>query len=276
LGDEQFATDAVDILVQFGMPELVTTLEGEEVKPSKELARRYVVQLAEKFRVDSFLSQDAPRVGSEVKQLLHIQGIVKDLHLALRESHDLTRIAFQAGCIKFADGFPESPLIKQCNAAGLPLPGRIGASGEPSEWERTLEALDLFLGHCLRLRSSKVDRGGATNGYISVWGSPASALVESAWYVFEMFRPGKATGYGDGPFQGFVETVAEYATGEGGINLDQAVKRWAKELRESAFETAALKRLRLERMLPTTSPERLEEIRKEEDAILFKEFPVGE
>jgi hypothetical protein len=271
LGHEQFAANAVEILWHSGPPGIVTTLEGERLAPSKELAHRYVVGLAEKFRQDSFLVKNAPRIGAEAKEIIHIRSLAAALRIALRDSSDLTRIAFQVACIKFDDGLAEDPLIQQCNAAGLPLPGEIGARGEASEWERTLAGLDVFLGHCLRQCSQKIDKGGATNAYKSEWGSPGSALVESAWHVFNMFRPGKATGTDNGPFQIFVETVAEYATGKKEkVSLSEAVKFWAKELRESEFETTTLRRLQLERKSPDTSPQRLEEILREEDAILCK------
>jgi hypothetical protein len=268
LGLKQLGIDAVEILWLTAPPELIETLEGDQVKPTKELALRYVDGLAMKFRQDGFLMKGAPRVGVDRKEMLHIQGLVTELRDALEDTNDFTRIGLQMGCFKFDDGLPASPLVARANVAGLPLPGEIGARGAPSGWALQLDALAHYLDRCIGKCSQKEDRGGNTNAYKEDWGSPESALVESAWYVFDLFKPGKASGSETGPFQEFVDTIANYATGHERTSLHAAVKRWSKQHRESKHEVTELTRLRRERKLSHTSVERLDEIQREEDVIL--------
>jgi hypothetical protein len=274
LGSETCAEEAVEILWNTGPPEMIETLEGERVKPSKELARKYVVELAKKFRHDSFLIKDAPRVGSDVREIRRIQSLAKALGDALRDSNDDTRIALQMGAFN-PFGLPVSPIVEQCDAAGLPLPGRAGADGNPRRWERRLLALDLYLGHCIGICSQKVDRGGNTNVYKSEWGSPRSALVTSGWYVFQIFRPGEATASENGAFHRFVDCIFEYATDREATAHAKLAShlKLSVPLRESRLEIATIKRLNLERESTGTSPARKAKIRRELYRITCKAFP---
>jgi hypothetical protein len=56
------------------------------------------------------------------------------------------------------------------------------------------------------------DKGGNTNLIKEMAGSPEWALVSGGWLVYEMFKPGEATGTEGGPFHSFLMRVFEFAT----------------------------------------------------------------
>jgi hypothetical protein len=90
------------------------------------------------------------------------------------------------------------------------------------------------------------DKGGNTNLWKEAEGSPWWGLVYDCIHVYDLFRPGKATGTLGGPFHKFVLAVFEYATGREGDDHAK-VEDWIRKLvkptlleRQKEAEVAAL------------------------------------
>jgi hypothetical protein len=90
------------------------------------------------------------------------------------------------------------------------------------------------------------DTGGNTDLWKETKGTPRWGLVNDAILVYEIFKPGRATGTEGGPLHQFMLDVYEYATGLEG-NIHAKLDDWLKKLvkanrkdRDARAQTAAL------------------------------------
>jgi hypothetical protein len=190
---------------------------------SEELAYQQVWSLATNYNRQQRLDRNAPRPRDVMNQLSKLETLAGELARFLPLLDDLTRHRLQTagtGINSFCTDF-HSPLFDEADIIGLPVPTRENDPETPSRWVRRLEALSEYANFAQRmfLRSKDIDspelldRGGNTNLYKALYGSAQWALVNGGWQIYELFKPGKATGTEGGAFHLFLLDVFEYATG---------------------------------------------------------------
>jgi hypothetical protein len=206
---------------------------GEKFGISEELATQLIRQAAEDFNRSEYLSLDAPRF-SHLTQMLNRFVAAVD---ALRDEME----ALDFFALHLLHHVPEhdahwEALAIGANIEGLPrLVPRYGERS--SQWLQQLESLSHYTKEKLevatRSRSAEgrdpSDKGGNTNLWKEAFGPPAWSLVTDALKLFDIFKPGQATGTEGGSFHNFVLAIYEYATGKEGEEHAK-VNDWIKKL----------------------------------------------
>jgi hypothetical protein len=155
------------------------------------------------------------------------------------------------------------------NIEGLPRPvPQYG--GRSSQWLQQLESLSYYIKEKLEVathsRSAEgrgpSDTGGNTNLWKETFGPAAWSLVTDALRLFDIFKPGQATGTEGGSFHNFVLAIYEYATGKEGEEHAK-VNDWIKKI---------VKPTRLDRALEIEE----DRLRAEEIAIFKGRGPLTE
>jgi hypothetical protein len=133
--------------------------------------------------------------------------------------------------------FVHFPLMDEADVAGLPTPAGWNPPDTEFRWVHRLKALSEY---CGSVRGSFLitkgidnadvpDKGGNTNLYKALYGSPRWMLAQEGWLLYELFKPGTGTGTEGGPFHLFLMDVFEFATG-----LDpeehSKLERWLKHV----------------------------------------------
>src|ERR1044072_2815610 len=190
---------------------------------SKEFAFERVWVLATTFRRQQYLDNGAPRPRDVIEKLIKLEVLAAELACFMNSLDDMTRHRLQTGGSGIASFFEtiEFPLRDEADAQGLPAPSGWKKSNEGDRWVDRLAALSRYANFTtgVFLRSKGIasiddaDKGGNTNLYKAQYGSASWALVSEGWHVYEMFRPGQATGTEGGPFHCFLMDVFEFATG---------------------------------------------------------------
>jgi hypothetical protein len=197
-------------------------LGDQEFGLCKELAQELVEDIACRFNVEEHLARDALRFAHVLDRL----KVVRDMGLAyadeLESLDDISRYELLRGNLNAEPGRP----MKDTRAHRLYL-----------EWINQLRHRSLYTENVRqtlieRRKSRKrepVDRGGNTNVWKEREGAPRWGLVNDATQIFELFKPGEATGTEGGAFHEFVNDVFEYATGREGTTHAK-VESWVKKL----------------------------------------------
>jgi hypothetical protein len=206
---------------------------GEKFGISEELATQLIRQAAEDFNRSEYLSLDAPRFSHLMQILNRFVGAVDAL------TEEIEALDFFA--LHLLHHLPEydtrwAALAIGANLEGLPRPFPK-YDVRSSQWLQQLESLSHYtkekLEAAIRSRSAEgrdtSDKGGNTNLWKETFGPAAWSLVNDALKLFEIFKPGQATGTEGGPFHRFVLDIYEYATGKEGEEHAK-VNDWIKKL----------------------------------------------
>jgi hypothetical protein len=206
---------------------------GEKFGISEELATQLIRQAAEDFNRSEYLSLNAPRFSHLTQMLNRFVGAVD----ALREEME----ALDFFALHLLHHVPEydthwGALAIGANIEGLPRPVPQ-YNGRSSQWLQQLESLSHYTKEKLevatRSRSAEgrdsSDKGGNTNLWKEAFGPAAWSLVTDALKLFDIFKPGQATGTEGGSFHNFVLAIYEYATGKEGEEHAK-VNDWIKKL----------------------------------------------
>jgi hypothetical protein len=206
---------------------------GEKFGISEELATQLIRQAAEDFNRSQYLSLDAPRFSHLMQTLNRFVAAVD----VLRE--EIEALDFFA--LHLLHHVPEydtrwGALAVGANIEGLPRPV-AQHNGRSSQWLQQLESLSHYtkekLDAAIRSRSAEgrdsSDKGGNTNLWKETFGPAAWSLVTDALKLFDIFKPGQATGTEGGPFHSFVLAIYEYATGKE-AEEHAKVNDWIKKL----------------------------------------------
>jgi hypothetical protein len=196
---------------------------GGRIALSEQLAFERAYLLARDFNRNEHLNRNAPRSRQIVDRLTKLETLTGELARFLDSLDDLTRHrlkTFGTGLVQ-AEKFFDHKLWDAANASGLPPVSGSELKQPENSWINRLNALSQYANLTLNvfLRSSGIesgdlpDKGGGTNPYKRVAGSARWALVQEGWHVFELFKPGEATGTEGGPFHLFLMDIFEYATG---------------------------------------------------------------
>jgi hypothetical protein len=196
---------------------------GGRVGLSTQLAWERIWILATTFNRQQSLDRRAPRSGDVIEGLTKLETLAGELARHLKSLDDITLHRLQTGGTGITEflEIADDPLMREADASALPLPSGWKGHEEESKWVQRLNALSQYSNAALKmfLTSRRIesldapDKGGNTNLYKSIYGSASWALVSEGWHVFELFKPGKATGTEGGPFHLFLLDVFEYATG---------------------------------------------------------------
>jgi hypothetical protein len=211
---------------------------------SEELAREQVFSLAHHFNVAEYLNKGASRYKDVVDRLLKLEELSGELARFLESLDDITR--YRLHTMGIGVGRPEDyrhyEIVQAANVEGLPAPSGASTPDTGESWvaklkalsEYTNVALDYFLLSSGIESVDAVDKGGSTNPHKHFAGSARWSLVSQGWYIFDLFKPGGATGTEGGPFHLFLQEVFEFATGldpEQESKLSSLLKTQAKASR---------------------------------------------
>jgi hypothetical protein len=196
---------------------------ADRVCVSEELAFERVTLLATAYNRQRLVAQNAPRPKHVVDCLDKLETLAGELARLIPSLDDFTLHALQTagtGMASFADVF-EHPLMEQAAVDDLPAPTASTQAKTPSLWGRRLEALSQYANETRVTflvsqginSPDEVDKGGNTDLYKRLFGSPQWALVQGGWNEYDLFKSGQATGTEAGPFHLFLMDVFEYATG---------------------------------------------------------------
>jgi hypothetical protein len=190
---------------------------------SEELAFEKIWTLATFYNRQKRLNQNAPRPKQVVDRLAKIETLAGELARHLEALDDITRQRLQTagtGIASFGE-VSKLPLMEEADVPGLPPPPGWADPDTPARWVQRLKALSQYSNFCQTMFLHREgiegpdhpDKGGNTNLYKALYGSPQWGLVSAGWHAYELFKPGQATGTEGGPFHLFLLDVFEYATG---------------------------------------------------------------
>jgi hypothetical protein len=199
--------------------------------------------------VDSYLTRGAPRRSKVASSLLELAESMEVVAAQFRSIDDLTLDELRRTARNSLE-LPIDRIVQEADTINLPEPGKHDRGS--SIWVRRLNSMAYIarLSHrAYTLGSNVVDKGGNTNAYSASTGSPRCALVNRGWYVFDFFKPGRATGSVEGPFHVFLDAVYEYATGLSSEDHDLThwIKRLCRVNNRSKVLTQRFEELELER-----------------------------
>jgi len=252
---------------------------------SEELAFERIWLLANTFNSHESLEQHAPRNSEVARNLQEITVLAEAFSCLLSSLDDITRHRLQTGGsgINTFTEVIEYPLMETADVAGLPMPGEASLYPMSDTWVNRLGALSEYATSVLETflisqgkRSLEdLDKGGNTNLYKASYGSARWAFVNEGWYLYELFKPGGASGTEGGPFHLFLLDVFEYATGldpEDESKLSYWLKRMSKINREYHQIIEQSDALRKEQEALWNSPSGMtsEEIQRRLDEIASK------
>jgi hypothetical protein len=217
---------------------LVLESNGKTFGISEELARKRIEQAATEFNRSEYLSRNAPRFSHLARTLEELIAAAD----ALREK--INDLGFFE--LRLLHHIPDSDsrwaeYAIKAKIEGLPL-AYPKTSTEPCLWVEQLESLSRYVKAKVRKERqsrrvggrSDTDKGGNTNFWKEVFGTPVWNLVSDALMLFEIFKPGQAAGTEGGPFHQFVLAIFEFATGKQGedhANLYDWIKKLVKPSR---------------------------------------------
>src|SRR5262245_13112568 len=228
------------------------TLDDHRLPLSREVAEELITDIAITFNVDTYLAANAPRLKSLLTQLTELECRARDLARFIEQLDDITLMHVRP------EGMPEalrSSLKNLLPIADLHgLPSAQERSERQDDWTNGLYALaDVarrVREHTLRMRgfdgNTPADKGGSTNLFKEHNGSPGWALVYAALQVYELFKPGEATGTEGGNFHQFTMTVFEFATGDDPDDCShflpwvKKLAKLARQIREKNTELGAI------------------------------------
>lgn len=196
----------------------------ERIPLSEQLAFERVLILARGYNERAYLDRNAPRSKDVIDKLNKVEELAGELARSLSSLDDMTRHLLQTGGTGVAgfEDFDFLPLMQDADAAGLPRPANGTETIGAGRWVDRLRALSQYTNWCvntflIRLGvedAEAADKGGNTNLYKSGVGPARWYIVTEGWALYELFKPGEATGTDGGPFHQFLDAVFEYATGE--------------------------------------------------------------
>jgi hypothetical protein len=190
---------------------------------SMQLAGERVISLARDYNGQKHLNAHAPRTKDVVDQITKLESLAGELARYLGSLDDMTRFYLQTGGTGIA-GFPapfENTLMHDAEYSRLPYP-TSSLEDEGSSWVSKLDALSRYANFCTKNFLERkgiedidhADKGGNTNLLKDMVGSAEWGLATGGWHLYDLFRPGKATGTEGGPFHSFLLNVFEFATGK--------------------------------------------------------------
>ncbi len=196
---------------------------GGRVALSEQLAFERIWILTTSLNKEERLSQGAPRTKDVVERLTKLETLAGELARHMKSLDDITRHRLQtagSGVNGFGDVI-YVPLMEDADVAGLPMPNEENVYGIADGWVSRLEALSSYANDTLNMflhskgisSADAADKGGNTNLHKALHGSARWGFVTEGWHLYELFKPGKATGTEGGPFHLFLLDVFEYATG---------------------------------------------------------------
>ena len=199
-----------------------TAVYGREAV-SEELAFERIWLLATSFNERELLSEGAPRTKDVIENLTKLERLSGELCRHLKSLDDFTRHRLQTAGSGIGDfsKFVDYPLMNEADVDGLPPPDEEILYPRQDGWVQRLDALSRYANatSCMFLMSKGIvnidtaDKGGNSNLYKTLYGTAKWNLVHQGWHVYEMFKPGEATGTEGGSFHLFLQDVFEYATG---------------------------------------------------------------
>jgi len=221
---------------------------------SRELALEMIEGVARDFNRDQYRVPSAPRFKHVSENLMEIGRMADAFAARLEMLDDITRHEFQSAGTGGRPPQYLEPLMREADVRALPRLSTDKDSSADGSWVRRLKSLadyaKVTVDNATNRRAKAYrdvhDKGGNTNVWKESHGSPSWALVGDCIYVYELFKPGIATGTIGGPFHEFVLAVFEYATGREG-NEHAKVEDWIRKLvkpvllhRRKRAEVAAL------------------------------------
>jgi len=232
LGPFRFQTDAEALAAG------AEYVDGKTRFPiSAEAAPRLVTGIALRFNTDAYFDARAPRIKDIYSELSELSDAINKLSSRLGILNDVTLHELRAR--EDMALFYGEEVIPNMNLAltnELPRPENETCAPETQTWQDRLAALSRhteFTKRRLRWERerqgrSASDKGGATNMLKTALGPPKWGLVIDCLTIFDAFKPGEATGHGEGPFHDFVAEVFEFATGK--ESSTAGVAEWVKRL----------------------------------------------
>ena len=208
---------------------------GPSVADDKEFAEHEIFEIARSYNWHRLLSAQSPRSKVVKKSLDELIRGTAAAFRAIQGLDDYARFMFGT-C---ADHPSFSKLHSEANGKALPQCSYSGVSDRASPWLIQLNAL-----HQLALQQRELfqmmvgeDRGGRSNLHKDLYISPEHQLIERGWYLFDFFKPGQAKGTLNNSFIIFLQSIFEYATGQGASEegapaLLNKVKQMIAHLRE--------------------------------------------
>jgi hypothetical protein len=208
---------------------------GQSAAEDKQFAEHEIFELARSYNWHRLLSAQFPRSKVVKKSLDELISGTALAFRAIQGLDDHARFMF-AAC---ADHSRFSKLHSEANGKALPRCSFNGLSDRASPWLIQLNAL-----HQLALQQRELfqmivgeDRGGRSNLHKDLHISPEYQLIERGWYLFDFFKPGQAKGTLNNSFLIFLQSIFEYATGQGASEegapaLLNKVKQMIGHLRE--------------------------------------------
>jgi hypothetical protein len=209
---------------------------GQRLGISRELASELVEDVARRFNTEEYLERGAPRYKHVVERLNEGKRLVDALIAHMESDDDITRHELQNAGTSMEHQEQFRTLMEAADVKALPRVSTDKAGGGTS-WVDRLKSLSSYIEATSfnlvawrrRQNLSEVDKGGNTNLWKETIGIPRWGLVSDAIWIYEMFKPGKATGTESGPLHKFILDLFDYATGREG-NKHAKVEDWLKKL----------------------------------------------
>jgi hypothetical protein len=213
-----------------------------------------IEDVARRFNLDQHMVRDAPRFKHVLENIREMERLANTLAGCLESHDDITRHElYNAGTsVEHQKQFQD--LMRAADVSGLPRMSPENGDKVDSPWSHRLKSLVAYAKVTLDNATSRRalgchdarDKGGNTNLWKEAQGSPWWGLVYDCIHVYDIFKPGKATGTLGAPFHKFILAVFEYATGREGDNHAK-VEDWIRKLvkptlleRQKEAEVAAL------------------------------------
>jgi len=190
--------------------------DGTKQQLSKDLAIELLHSVARRYNTNSYLASRADRFSAIVRKLKAIEKHADRLAQELRDLKDVTAtVIFNAAELSRTTK-TSNKIIDQADMAAIVPRGR-----RSSAWARRASSLSrttLLVRELLERDrrgggKGNKDKGGNVNHFTEDQGTPYWALFTDAIYIYEGFKPGKATGTEHGDLHLFVDELLEYATG---------------------------------------------------------------
>jgi hypothetical protein len=209
---------------------------GQRLGISRALASELVEDVARRFNTEKYLERGAPRFKHVMERLNEKKRLVDALIAHMESDDDITRHELQNVGTGTEHQEQFRALMEAADVKALP---RVSTDETASgtSWVDRLKSLSSYIDTTSinlvvwrrRQNLSEVDKGGNTNLWKETIGIPRWGLVNDAISIYEMFKPGKATGTESGPFHRFILDLFEYATGREGTDHAK-VEDWIKDL----------------------------------------------
>jgi hypothetical protein len=237
-------TDVVDHLGPFAHETQAEALEhgsysdhkGQRLGISRELASELVEDTARRFNTEEYLERGAPRFKQVVERLKEEKQLVDALIAHMESDDDITRHELQNAGTSTEHQEQFRTLMEAADVKALPRVS-TDTTGSGTFWVDRLKSLSSYIETTVnnlvywrrRQNLTVTDKGGNTNLWKETSGIPRWGLVNDAISIYEIFKPGKATGTELGPFHKFILDLFEYATGRDGSDHAK-VDDWLKKL----------------------------------------------